>query len=122
MNRRCIIISLFLILVFFLMVPVSSSSTETGSQGDLVWSGTVLSIRNVSVHDLIRFVETATVYAEREGKDAALHEFALQNGSFTVAICISGHMILKVLTWLIHGIRNFQARISWILLIRPVFT
>jgi len=83
MNRRCIIISIFLILVFFLMVPVSLSSTETGNQGDLVWSGTVLSIRNVSVHDLIRFVETATVYAEREGKDAALHEFALQNGSFT---------------------------------------
>ena len=38
---------------------------------------------DVNVTTLIRFVEDAVVYAQKNGKESALHEFALQNGSFS---------------------------------------
>ncbi|MCA1916983.1 cache domain-containing protein [Methanospirillum hungatei] len=35
------------------------------------------------IHDLIRFVNEAVVYAQREGKESALIEFSKPNGTFT---------------------------------------
>ncbi len=35
------------------------------------------------IHDLIRFVEEAVVFAQREGRESALSEFSRQDGTFT---------------------------------------
>lgn len=77
-----------LILASFLLIlcamVASSAESKVGSPVDT--TGPVHSAGNISpysVDDLITFVEEAKVFAERVGKDAALHEFSQKNGSFT---------------------------------------
>ena len=77
--RHLIPLLLCILLVFLAGNACASPEEKTGTENDSVTGSGVSSPEM----DLIGFVNEAVVYAEQVGKEEALTEFSLQNGSFT---------------------------------------
>lgn len=84
-TRKCIHSLLFFIIFIFVCFSTvcfaDISRTGIISQNGIVTAN--VTGQNVSVNSLIRFVDESVVYAERNGRDAALKEFSDPNGSFS---------------------------------------